>query len=259
MSIHPTAIIDSAASLADDVQVGPYSVIGPEVTIGAGTVIGPHVVLRGPTAIGRDNRIYQFASIGEASQAKGGDQESNTRLEIGDRNTIREYATINRGSPEGGYVTRVGNDNWLMAYTHLAHDCQLGSHIIFSNNASCAGHVEVGDHAILSGFAIIHQFSKIGEHAFVGMGAGVNKDVPPYFVAFGHPAKAVNVNKEGLKRRQFESETVQSITRAYRLLYRSGRPRQEVLQQLTELSQTEPAVQNIIDFIHASDRGIIGG
>ena len=258
MTIHSTAIVDRKAEIADNVSIGPYSIIGPDVTIQSGTVIGPHVVVQGPTHIGCDNHIYQFASIGEVSQAKGGDQETGTRLEIGDRNTIREYATINRGSPEGGFVTRVGHDNWLMAYTHIAHDCQLGNHIIFSNNASCAGHVEVGDHAILSGFAIIHQFSKIGQHAFVGMGAGVNKDVPPYFVAFGHPAKAVNVNKEGLRRRDFSADTIQAISRAYRLLYRAGQPRQQVLDQLGEMAQREPAIDNLVQFIQGSERGIIG-
>lgn len=219
--IHPTAIIDAKAELDPSVEVGPYSVIGPRVRIGAGTRIASHVVVEGDTTIGRDNVIYQFCSLGGAPQDKKYRGEP-TRLEIGDRNTIREYCSLNLGTVQDAGVTRLGNDNWILAYVHIAHDCQVGSNTIFSNNATLAGHVHVGDWVIMSGFAAVHQFCKIGDHAFVGMNASLSQDVPPFILAAGTPIAPRGLNIEGLKRRGFGADEIAALRRAYKLIYKSG-------------------------------------
>jgi UDP-N-acetylglucosamine acyltransferase len=219
--IHPTAIIDAKAELDASVEVGPYSVIGPQVRIGAGSRIASHVVIEGDTTIGRDNVIYQFCSLGGAPQDKKYRGEP-TRLEIGDRNTIREYCSLNLGTVQDAGVTRLGNDNWILAYVHIAHDCQVGSNTIFSNNATLAGHVHVGDWVIMSGFAAVHQFCKIGDHAFVGMNASLSQDVPPFILAAGTPIAPRGLNIEGLKRRGFGADEIAALRRAYKLIYKSG-------------------------------------
>jgi UDP-N-acetylglucosamine acyltransferase len=219
--IHPTAIIDAKAELDASVEVGPYSVIGPQVRIGGGTRIASHVVIEGDTTIGRDNVIYQFCSLGGAPQDKKYLGEP-TRLEIGDRNTIREYCSLNLGTVQDAGVTRLGNDNWILAYVHIAHDCQVGSNTIFSNNATLAGHVHVGDWVIMSGFAAVHQFCKIGDHAFVGMNASLSQDVPPFILAAGIPIAPRGLNIEGLKRRGFGVDEIAALRRAYKLIYKSG-------------------------------------
>lgn len=219
--IHPTAIVDAKAELDASVEVGPFSVIGPQVRIGAGTRIASHVVIEGDTTIGRDNVIYQFCSLGGAPQDKKYRGEP-TRLEIGDRNTIREYCSLNLGTVQDAGVTRLGNDNWILAYVHIAHDCQVGSNTIFSNNATLAGHVHVGDWVIMSGFAAVHQFCKIGDHAFVGMNASLSQDVPPFILAAGTPIAPRGLNIEGLKRRGFGTDEIAALRRAYKLIYKSG-------------------------------------
>lgn len=254
--IHQTAIIDPSAVIAEDVEIGPYSIIGADVEIAEGCWIGPHVVIKGPTRIGRENRIFQFASIGEQPQdLKYAGQP--TRLEIGDRNTIREYVTLNRGTEEDAGVTVIGSDNLLMAYVHVAHDCQVGNHIILANSASLAGHVLVGDHAILGGFTLVHQFSRIGEHCFTSMGSAVNRDVPPYVVVSGNYAKPNGINKEGLKRRGFSPEAIRAIVNTYKLMIRSRKPRAEVLKEVAPLVDKFPEVKIFVDFINASERGIV--
>lgn len=254
--IDERAVIDPSAKLAEGVSVGPFSVIGADVEIGAGTWIGPHTVINGPTRIGRNNRIYQFASVGEAPQDKKYAGEA-TLLEIGDDNLIREYCTINRGTPGGGGVTRIGNHNWLMAYTHIAHDCLVGNHTIFSNAASLGGHVRVDDWVILSGFAIVHQFCHIGTHAFCAMGTGVNRDVPPYVMVSGHTAEPHGINKEGLRRRGFSSEAQTAIKQAYKTIYRQGLKLEEALVKLREMAVEHPEVRPMVEFIEGAERGIV--
>ena len=254
--IHPSAIVDPAASLADGVTVGPYAVIGPDVVVGAGSVIAPHVVLRGPTRIGERNRIFQFASVGEDPQDLKYAGER-TELVIGDGNTVREYATINRGTAGGGGVTRIGDDNLFMAYTHVAHDCRVGSRTVFANAASIAGHVEVGDHAILAGFAGVHQFCRIGEHAFLGMHSVTNRDVAPFTLAVGNYAEARGVNKEGLRRRGFDEPTVAALHRAYMALVRQHGKREGALAGLAPIAERHPEVRRFVEFIEASERGIV--
>jgi UDP-N-acetylglucosamine acyltransferase len=254
--IHSTAIIDPSASIGEGVTIGAYSVIGADVEIGANTWIGPHVVINGPTRIGRDNKIYQFASIGEAPQDLKYDGEP-TRLEIGDRNTIRECVTINRGTVSGGGLTKVGSDNLLMAYIHIAHDCRIGNHVIFSNNASLAGHAQVGDYVILSGFTLVHQFCSIGDYAFTGMGSAIAKDVPPYLMISGNPAAPHGLNKVGLKRRGFTEEQVRNLTRVYKLLYRQGLSLDEAKQQIAEMAKTNEEVVRFAEFLRNSKRSII--
>lgn len=256
MSVHPTAVIDTAVKLGENVEIGPYSIIGPGVEIGAGSVIGPHVVINGPTKIGTDNRIFQFASIGEVPQDKKFHGEDSL-LEIGDRNHIREFVTINRGTADGGGITKIGSDNWLMAYIHIAHDCIVGNHVIFSNGASLAGHVTVDDHAILGGFTLVHQFCHVGRHAFCGMGSAVSKDVPPFVIVNGNPAHPHGLNLEGLKRRGFSRETLKSLRDAYRLVYRSGLTLEEALPRLEPLAASCQEVTDFADFIKSSTRGIL--
>lgn len=256
MSIDPRAVVDPAAKLADDVTIGPFTVIGPHVEIGAGTSIGPHVVINGPTRIGRDNRIFQFASIGEIPQDKKYHGEASL-LEIGDRNTIREFCTINRGTEDGGGITRLGNDNWLMAYIHIAHDCLLANNITMSNGASLAGHVTVDDYAILGGFTLVHQFCAIGQNAFCGMGSAISKDIPPYIMVSGNPAQPYGLNTEGLKRRGFDTDVIRALKQAYKLIYRSGLTVDDAIRRLQELVGETPEIQALISFLQQSSRGIL--
>jgi len=255
--IHPTAIIDTHAELDSSVNVGAYSIIEGAVTIDADTWIGPHVVIKGPTQIGRENRIYQFASLGEIAQDKKYAGELEPRLEIGDRNEIREFCTMNRGTVQGGGVTRIGNDNWIMAYTHFAHDCQIGHHTVFANNASVAGHVEVDDYVILGGFSAVHQFCKIGAHAFIGGGSILLKDVPPYITVSGYPAEPFGLNKEGLRRRGFNNETLRQLQQAYKIIYKQNYTIEQAIEKLTELQSECEAVTLFIEFLQASTRGIV--
>ncbi len=256
MSIDPRAVIDPSAEIGDDVTVGPFSIIGPNVSIGARTWIGPHVVINGPTRIGCDNRIFQFSSIGEIPQDKKFHGEDSS-LEIGDRNTIREFTTINRGTEDGGGVTRIGDDNWFMAYIHIAHDCLVGNSTILANAASLAGHVQVDDHAILGGFSLVHQFVHIGQYAFTGMGTALSKDLPPYVIVNGNPAEAHGLNLEGLKRRGFEKDTLRELKEAYREFYRSGKTVEEAATSLDATIRKYPAVKLFSDFILNSKRGIV--
>lgn len=254
--IDPRAVVDKDAEIADDVTIGPYSIIGPKVSIGSGTVIGPHVVINGPARIGSDNRIYQFASLAEDPQDKKYAGEE-TWLEIGDRNTIREFVTLNRGTVQDDGVTRLGDDNWIMAYVHVAHDCQIGSNTIFANNASLAGHVTIGDHVILGGFTLVHQFCSIGAHALTAFGTGLSMDVPPYVTVAGSPAKAHGLNMEGLRRRGFSEETRSALRKAYRTLYREKLGLQDALVQLREQADGCPEVALLVDFLESQTRGIV--
>ena len=255
--VHPTALVAASAKIGDGVRIGAYSVIGAEVEVGDGTTIGSHCSIDGPTRIGRDNRIHSHAAIGGDPQDKkfGGER---SELLIGDRNTIREFATISRGTGNGGGVTRIGDDNWLLAYTHVAHDCMVGSHCVFSNNATLAGHVEIGDHVILSGFVGVHQFCRIGAHAFIGMGAFVNGDVPPYVMVaqegYGRPR---GINAEGLKRRGFDADRIAAIKRAYRALYVSGAKLDEAKQQLAGIAQGSDDVRALLEFIERGERPLV--
>jgi len=254
--IDPRAIISPKAELAADVSVGPYSVIGDHVTIGAGTVVGPHVVLMGPTRIGADNRIHQFASLGDAPQDKKYAGEP-TRLEIGDRNVFREFTTMNRGTTKDEGVTRIGNDNLFMSYTHVAHDCRVGSNVVLANYATLGGHVHLGDWVIMGGYSGIHQFCKVGAHAFLGNNTAVTRDVPPYVMAVGQPAEPHSVNSEGLKRRGFTPENIRNIKNAFRILYRSDLRLEEAVKQLQALAAEQPELKALVDFIGASTRSIV--
>lgn len=254
--IHPTAIIHEGARLGANVSVGAYSIIDEHVEIGDNTWIGPHVVITGRTRIGRDNRIYQFASLGEVPQDKKYAGEP-TRLEIGDRNTIREYCTFNLGTAQDVGITRVGNDNWIMAYVHIAHDCQVGNHTIFANNAQIAGHVHIDDWVILGGYTGVHQFCRVGAHAMTAVAAFVLQDVPPYVLAAGNTASPYGINAEGLKRRGFTADQLNSLKRAYRTLYRSGLTLDEARAKLEEEAKTHPEIQPILEFLTVSKRGII--
>lgn len=258
--IHATAIVDPKAELDESVEVGAYTVIGPHVTIGAGTKIGPHVVVDGHTAIGRENTIFQFSSIGAAPQDKKYAGEP-TRLEIGDRNTIREFCTFNLGTVQDGGVTSIGNDNWIMAYVHIAHDSHLGNHIILANNATLAGHVHLGDWVFLGGFTSVHQFCKIGAHAMTAFTAAVSQDVPPFVTAAGNRAVPAGINSEGLKRRGFTAEQIAAIKRAYKLIYRAGLPLDAAKAALaTEEANSPdaaPYIRLLREFLDNSTRGII--
>jgi UDP-N-acetylglucosamine acyltransferase len=253
---HPTAIIHSGAKLADDVEIGAYSIIGEHVEIGAGTHIGPHVVIGGHTRIGKNNRIFQFSSLGEIPQDKKYADEP-TRLEIGDNNTIREFCTFNLGTAQDAGVTRVGNNNWIMAYVHLAHDCQIGNHTIFANNAQLAGHVVVEDYAILGGFTVVHQFCQIGSHVITGMGTILLQDIPPYVTVSGNPAAPHGTNSEGLKRRGFSSAAVMAIKRAYKTLYKSGLSLEQAKDAILEQAAEHPELNVLADFLNHSQRGIV--
>ena len=254
--IHPTAVIDPSAKIADSVEVGAYTIIGAGVDIGDKTWIGPHVVIQGPTKIGSENKLFQFSSIGEVPQDKKFHGEV-SYLEIGDRNTIREFATINRGTEDGGGTTRIGDDNWLMAYIHIAHDCQIGNNTIFANNASLAGHATVEDFAILGGFTLVHQFCKIGQHSFCGMGSAISKDVLPYTMVNGSPAHAHGLNSEGIKRKGFSKDALKALRDAYKIIYRSNNTVEVAKVELRALAEKIPEVQNMLYFIEQSERGIL--
>ena len=254
--IHPSALVDPKARLAGNVVVGPFSVIGAQVEIGEESWIGAHVILEGRTRIGRRNRIYHFASIGAPPQDKKYAGED-TAVEIGDGNTIREYVTINRGTALDAGATRVGDDNWIMAYVHFAHDCQIGSHAIFANACQLAGHVRVGDWAILGATTLVHQFVHIGAHAFTGMGTYLPQDLPPYVTAAGNTAKPYGINSEGLKRRGFSPESINALKRAYRTLFRSGLGLDEARRELEAQAAECADVRLILDFLGSSRRGIL--
>jgi len=254
--IHPAAIVDSAARIGANVEIGPYSIIGPDVEVGDDTEIGPHVVIKGHTRIGRENRIFQFCSLGEMPQDKKYAGEP-TRLEIGDRNTIREFCTFNLGTVQGGGVTSVGDDNWIMAYVHIAHDCHVANKTIFANGASLAGHVTVDDLVIFGGFTGVHQFCRIGAHVITAASSLVLQDVPPYLMVAGNTAQPYGIHVEGLKRRGFTSEAITELKRAYRTLYKSGLLLEEARVKLAEQAKTQPDVQLMVDFLDASKRGII--
>ena len=254
--IHPTALIDPSAKLADSVEIGAYSIIGADVEIGEKTWIGPHVVIQGPSKIGAENKFFQFSSIGEIPQDKKFHDET-SYLEIGDRNTIREFATINRGTDDGGGTTRIGNDNWLMAYIHIAHDCQIGSNTIFANNASLAGHAVIEDFVILGGFTLVHQFCKIGQHAFCGMGSAISKDIPPYLMVNGSPAHAHGLNIEGIKRKGFSKESIKALREAYKIIYRSHNTVEVAKTELKSLASEFSEVENMLTFLEQSERGIL--
>lgn len=258
--IHPTAIVASEARLDSTVEVGAYSIIGPHVEIGAGTWIGPHVVIEGRTTIGRDNRFFQFSSIGAVPQDKKYAGEPTTLI-IGDRNTVREFCTFNLGTIQDGGVTRIGSDNLMMAYVHVAHDCQVGSNTIFANNASIAGHVEIGDWVILGGFAGVHQFCKVGAHAMLGMNTSLTQDVPPYLILSGNPAAAHGLNIEGLKRRGFSRDQINGIRHAYKVLYKSGLTLEEARQAMQQSIDEHPAatadIQRMLTFLDSATRGIV--
>lgn len=254
--IHPSAIIDPGAELAEGVSVGPFTVIGPDVQIGAGTTVGPHVVIRGPTRIGCDNRLFQFASVGEDPQDKKYKGEV-TRLEIGDRNVIREYATIHRGTIQDRSVTRIGSDNLLMAYTHVAHDCVIGDGVIMANGASLAGHVTVDDFAILGGFTLVHQFCRIGRYSFSGMGSVISRDIPPYVMIGGSPTKPRGINQVGLERQGFDAEAILQVKRAFKLIYKSKLKLEEAIESLTVMAAESPEITPMVEFLQQSDRSII--
>ncbi len=259
-TIHPTAIVEPGAQIGESVSIGAYSVIGPQVRIGEGTSVGPHCVIEGRTTIGRGNRIFQFASLGAVPQDKKYAGEP-TELHIGDDNVIREFCTFNLGTAQGGGVTRLGNDNWMMAYVHLAHDCQVGDHTIFANNAQMAGHVEVGDWVIFGGFTHAHQFVKIGAHAMTAMGTTLLQDVPPFAMVAGNPAEARSFNLEGLKRRGFSGERIAAVKQMHRLLYRSGRTLEAARIEIAGLAGSMPAaaedVAMMTRFLAGATRGIV--
>jgi UDP-N-acetylglucosamine acyltransferase len=256
MTIHPTAIVHPGARLGANVEIGAYSIVGEHVEIGDNSWIGPHVVIGGHTRIGRDNRIFQFNSIGEIPQDKKYAGEP-TRLEIGDRNTIREFCTFNVGTAQDAGVTRLGNDNWIMAYVHVAHDCQIGNNVIFANNAQLAGHVYIGDWVILGGFTGIHQFVRVGAHSMTAVGTMLLQDLPPYVMAGGSPPAPHGINSEGLKRRGFTPDTVAAIKRAYKTVYKSGLPLAEAREAVAAEAGKVPELQVLAEFLAASGRGIV--
>jgi len=254
--IHPSAIVGAGAVVGDDVTIGPYAIVGDHVELGSGCSVGPHAVITGTTRIGIGTRIFQFASIGEEPQDKkfaGEDSE----LVIGSNNTIREFATINRGTRDGGGVTRLGDNNWLMAYVHVAHDCQVGSHCVFANGTTLAGHVVVGDHVTFAGFSGAHQFCRVGDHAFLGMYGGVGQDVPAYVMISGRPPRPRGINSEGLKRRGFGANQIRNIRQAYKLVYRSGLAQDDALNQLRGRLEQQPELERFISSIEAGQRGLL--
>ena len=254
--IHTTAIVSDKAMIADDADVGPYCVIGDGVALGARTRVDSHVVINGPTVIGEDNHIYQFASIGDDPQDKKYADELTT-LTIGDRNTIREFCTVSRGTIQDRGETSVGNDNWIMAYVHIAHDCVIGSNTIMANNATLAGHVHVGDWVIFGGFSGVHQFCHVGAHAFIGMYAGLNRDVPAYTTVSGSPAVPRGINSEGLKRRGFDAAQIRNIKEAYRLVYRKGLKLVDAIDEIAERSKSQPELELFLESLRSSERGLV--
>lgn len=256
MSIDPRAIVDPSAKIGENVTIGPFSIIGADVEIGDESWIGPHVVIEGPTVIGKQNKIFQFASIGGEPQDKKYAGEP-TRLEMGDRNVVREYVTISRGTVQDQGITSIGSDNWIMAYVHIAHDCIVGNNTIFANSASLAGHAKVGDYAILGGFTLVHQFAAIGAHSFCGMGSAISKDIPPFVMVSGNPAHPHGLNSEGLKRRGFTDNDLVQLKRAYRTLYRSKLTLEQALETLREQAGESDAVQTMVTFLEGQTRGIL--
>ena len=254
--IHPQAIVDPAAKIGIHVDIGAFSIIGPEVEIGEATWIGPHVVIHGPTRIGTNNKIYQFCSLGEAPQHQGYKGEP-TRLEIGDRNIIREYCTFNRGTAGGGGVTQLGDDNFIMAYCHVAHDCHVGNRTIFANGTSLAGHVTVEDQVIFGGFSMIHQFCRVGAHVMTGISTVTFKDIPPYLLVAGNTAVPHGLNVRGLRRRNFSAESIDSLRQTYKFLYKSGLRLNEAIERIAPIAKANAEVGHFLDFIKKSERGII--
>lgn len=254
--IHSTAIIDSRAELANDVTVGAYSIIGANVKIDSGTVIGPHVVIKGPTTIGKDNRIYQFASVGEDPQDKKYAAEI-TRLEIGDRNTIREFTSLHRGTVQDRSVTKIGNDNLFMAYTHVAHDCLIGNHVIMANGASLAGHVHLDSHAILGGFTLVHQFTQIGQYSFAAMGSAITQDVPPFVMVGGKPTRPHGINSVGMERNGISTEDTRLIRNAYKIIYKMNLRLEEAIEQINELAIDSKELDIMVNFLRNVRRGIL--
>lgn len=255
--IHQTAIVHAGAQLGENVAVGPYTIIGEHVEIGDNTIVGPHVVISGRTRIGCENRIFQFCSLGEVPQDKKYAGEP-TCLEIGDRNTIREFCSFNLGTALDAGVTRVGDDNWIMAYVHIAHDCVVGDRTIFANGASLAGHVHIEDDVVLGGFALIYQFTRLGAHSFCGFACGVNRDVPPYVTVAGYRAEPYGINAEGLRRRGFTDEEIQAIRRAYKAIYRANLRLEEAVEKVREMTKDWPCLHILADFLAASSRnGIV--
>jgi len=254
--IHSTAIIDPSAIIADDVSIGPYTIIGADVEIGPACEIGPHVVINGPTKMGSGNKIFQFSSIGEEPQDKKYAGEA-TVLEIGNNNLIRENVTINRGTVQGGGLTKIGNDNWIMAYVHIAHDCIVGNENILANNASLAGHVIIGDYVILGGFTLVSQFNSMGSYSFSAMGSVISRNVPPYVLVSGHMAKPVGVNVEGLRRRQFSDIQLKNVRKAYKTVYRSELRLEEAEEKLAEMVQEESEIDILLDYLKKQEGGII--
>ncbi len=254
--IDERAIIHPTARIARDVEIGPWTIIGPDVEIQEGTWIGPHVVINGPTKIGKNNRIFQFASLGEAPQDKKFHGEKTT-LEIGDNNTIREFCTFNRGTVQGGGVTKIGNNNWIMAYVHIAHDCIVGNNTVFANNASLAGHVIVEDFVTFAGFAGVHQFCRVGSYSFVAKATYVTQDVLPYILVSGYTPEACGLNTEGLKRNGFSTETIENLKRAYRLIFRQGLTLKEAIVELEKIQHQGPEIGRLIQALQDSTRGIV--
>jgi len=254
--IHSTAIIDPSAVIADDVSIGPYTIIGANVELGSGCEIGPHVVINGPTKMGSGNKVFQFSSIGEEPQDKKYANEA-TLLEIGNNNLIRENVTINRGTVQGGGITKIGNDNWIMAYVHIAHDCIVGNENILANNASLAGHVIIDDYVILGGFTLVSQFNKMGSYSFSAMGSVISRNVPPYVLVSGHMAKPVGVNVEGLRRRQFSELQLKNVRQAYKTIYRSGLRIEDAELKLAEMVQDDAELDILIDYLKNQEGGII--
>ena len=254
--IDPTAIIDSHAELADDVSVGAFSVIGADVKIEAGTIIGPHVVIKGPTSIGKMNRIYQFTSIGEDPQDKKYAAEV-TRLEIGDRNTIREFTSMHRGTQQDNGVTQIGNDNLFMAYTHVAHDCIIGDHVIMANGASLAGHVHLNNHAILGGFTLVHQFTQIGQYSFAAMGSAITQDIPPFIMVGGKPTRPHGINSVGMERNGISVDDIRLIRNAYKIIYKMNLRLEDAIEQMEALASDSNQLSDMISFLRNVRRGIL--
>jgi UDP-N-acetylglucosamine acyltransferase len=254
--IDPRAVVDVRAELAEDVKVGPFSIIGPDVQIDAGTEIGPHVVIKGPTTIGKDNTIYQFASVGENPQDKKYADEV-TRLEIGHRNVIREFCTMHRGTLQDQGVTKIGDDNLFMAYTHVAHDCIIGDHIIMANGASIAGHVHVGDHAILGGFTLVHQFTQIGEYSFSAMGSAITQDIPPFVMVGGRPTRPHGINSVGMERNGKSPEVIRQIRQAYKILYKNNLRLEDAIEEMEGMAGESNELSNMVSFLRNVTRGIL--
>ena len=254
--IDPTAIIDSKAELDTNVSIGPFSVIGADVKIGAGTVIGSHVVIKGPTSIGTDNRIYQFTSIGEDPQDKKYAAEI-TRLEIGDRNTIREYTSMHRGTKQDRSLTKIGSDNLFMAYTHVAHDCIIGDHVIMANGASLAGHVHLHSHAILGGFTLVHQFTQIGQYSFAAMGSAITQDIPPFVMVGGKPTRPHGTNSVAMERNGFSPEDIRLIRKAYKIIYKTNLRLEDAIDQMEDLAGESNELSDMVSFLRNVNRGIL--